>query len=357
MAINFNDNLRILAAKPIDSRYYNNQGTPWASTNAVYSGIPVTYRYIGLTVNVSNVEWWFANDTNTLVEKTGGSGGGSANTNTVVLAETITLAGTEYGSYDDGDTIISGTTVQTILETMFQKQVPPTYTSPTFNLDPSSATVEVGTVINYSLLPIFEKQDAGDVNRYTLVKDYNGFQYSLVDTTIVSAYNDITTDTVKDGADLSYEATVYYDEGDIKDDNLGNPYPSGRIPSGDLSDTYAVFGARRYYYGGDTQTTAPINNTEVKALSGNALNASNGTTFTINIAAGSTRVCFAYPATLQDVSTVKYVELGNGEVKDTFTQTTVSVGALNDIDPINYKVYTYLPAVPFGGSATYNVTI
>jgi hypothetical protein len=83
----------------------------------------------------------------------------------------------------------------------------------------------------------------------------------------------------------------------------------------------------------------------------------NGTTFTLNITAGATSVKFAYPAALRDVSSVKYVELGNGEVKDTFILTNELVEGAVGFTSINYKVYTYIPAIPFGDAVTYSVTI
>jgi hypothetical protein len=46
--------------KPIDSKYLN-ISTPWTSTGATNAGIPQSYRYIGLTVNIGGVEYWYKN--------------------------------------------------------------------------------------------------------------------------------------------------------------------------------------------------------------------------------------------------------------------------------------------------------
>jgi hypothetical protein len=66
---------------------------------------------------------------------------------------------------------------------------------------------------------------------------------------------------------------------------------------------------------------------------------------------------FAYPDTLRDVSTVKYVEVANSEVKDVFTKTSVNVEGANTYTAIGYKVYRYVPNAPFPNAATYVVTI
>ena len=68
-------------------------------------------------------------------------------------------------------------------------------------------------------------------------------------------------------------------------------------------------------------------------------------------------VVFAYPSSLRDITSVVYVEGLGAEVKDIFTKSIVSVTGANDYLPIDYKVYTYIPASPFGATATYNVTI
>ncbi len=60
MAIIINDNLAVNIGKPIDSKYLNIT-TPWISIGAVNAGIPLSYRYTGLTVNILGAEYWYAN--------------------------------------------------------------------------------------------------------------------------------------------------------------------------------------------------------------------------------------------------------------------------------------------------------
>ena len=59
MAIILNDNLKINAGKPIDSRYLTTGNTVYASTGATNSAIPVPLRYTGLTVNILGTEYWY----------------------------------------------------------------------------------------------------------------------------------------------------------------------------------------------------------------------------------------------------------------------------------------------------------
>ena len=59
MASNKNDNIRLLAPKPIDERYLHPSNRPWNSVSEALSGI--TYRHQGLMVNISGTIYWFRN--------------------------------------------------------------------------------------------------------------------------------------------------------------------------------------------------------------------------------------------------------------------------------------------------------
>lgn len=74
MAIILNDNIKINAGKPIDTKYLTTGNTAYISTAAVCAAIPVSERYLGLTVLVdtgtTSVEYWFRDDVNSLIPKT-----------------------------------------------------------------------------------------------------------------------------------------------------------------------------------------------------------------------------------------------------------------------------------------------
>jgi len=80
MAITLNDNLQINAGKPIDSKYFNASGVPYASLSEVLSTVGNPLRYQGLTVNVLGSEYWFQHGiTNSdLVFKNNGGTNGTA---------------------------------------------------------------------------------------------------------------------------------------------------------------------------------------------------------------------------------------------------------------------------------------
>lgn len=62
MPILRSDNLFIAAPKPVDNRYDNN-GQGYIDVAAVNAAIIQSYRYIGLTVNIQGVEYWYRDGT------------------------------------------------------------------------------------------------------------------------------------------------------------------------------------------------------------------------------------------------------------------------------------------------------
>lgn len=73
MGIILNDNIKINAGKPSESKYLSTGNTVYLSISEVTgtTGVPISERYLGLTVNINNTEYWFKTGvTNTdLIEK------------------------------------------------------------------------------------------------------------------------------------------------------------------------------------------------------------------------------------------------------------------------------------------------
>jgi hypothetical protein len=101
MAINFPDNINLGVGNPIDSKYLTTGNTTYVSVAAVNARITLAQRYVGLTVNINNVEYWYKDDVNDvdLVLKTAsGSGTITGATNGLsVSGKNIGLGGTLTG--------------------------------------------------------------------------------------------------------------------------------------------------------------------------------------------------------------------------------------------------------------------
>jgi trimeric autotransporter adhesin len=123
MAIILNDNLQINAGKPVDSKYLSSTNVPYTSVSAANTAIPQSYRYIGLKVNINNVEYWYYNgtaDVNLVALETPESVSGltAAANGLTVLGDnkTVVLGGTLTGNttinVDAFDLKFSGDSVQ-----------------------------------------------------------------------------------------------------------------------------------------------------------------------------------------------------------------------------------------------------
>lgn len=66
--------VKVLNPEPLDAFYYNTSGAPYTSTSQVTSQIPSSLRYIGQTVNINNIEYWFGSgvlDANLVIKGSG----------------------------------------------------------------------------------------------------------------------------------------------------------------------------------------------------------------------------------------------------------------------------------------------
>jgi hypothetical protein len=111
MAILINDNYNLTAPKPFDARYFSPVGTPWASVGAANTGIPSSFRYQGLTINIMGVEYWYGAgilDTDLVLKSNAGTLSGATN------GLHLTAGGTQValGGLLSGNTSFSGGILQ-----------------------------------------------------------------------------------------------------------------------------------------------------------------------------------------------------------------------------------------------------
>ena len=278
-------------------------------------------------------------------------------TDNVKTSEEISVMLTnDVGSYSNGDVIAAGTSVDSIVRKLLQVQIPPSYTAPTASISVTAGTsagsYEVGTTASPSFSGAFTKNDAGALSSIVIKK--NDVEVVTSTTSPVAHSDSFTIDgTVK------FKAVATYAEGTIKQDNFGEDYPSGHITAGSTTSSEITYsGYRKYFWGTDNVTTPAASSADVRALAESSTKAAAaGTKFNVSVKKNQTRATFAYPATLRDVSSVKYVEFNNDESKNFFTKTTVNVEGANGHTAIQYKVYTYIPAQPFPSDMTFAVTI
>ena len=158
------------------------------------------------------------------------------------------------------------------------------------------------------------------------------------------------TNTIKDGYTATYSHTVADNHTDVL---IKATAIAGTTTTEKSTNIKFV---RASFYGTDSvNSTAYTTSDEVRALT-KSLTLKSGSKFNISIPIGAKMVVIALPDTLS-VTSVKYVEGMNAEVKDIFTQTTVAVEGADGYTSATYKLYTYIPVLDFTQNVTYSVTL
>lgn len=258
-------------------------------------------------------------------------------------AEITVMGNSNIGALKPNDKIPAGTSLEEFIKKLTQVQVPPTYTQPTITIvnngGTASGNYEAGTSINPVVRATFTKNDAGDLTKISVLKggveagdggtnnpyDYTGDSFVLGDETV------------------TFTAKAEYGEGEIKNDNLGEPYPTGHIPAGNkTSSNYSYNGQRKAFWAGNvSDLPEEIDSAYIRALANSQLNIGTGQK-SIVFPAGTKSIIMALP-TGRTISAIRYDESNDNNMLQNFVHETVQVadarGEQNGLK--DYNVYTY----------------
>lgn len=283
----------------------------------------------------------------------GGGSGGDGYTDTTFLSELIKVTGVTVGGLSDGDEITQNTDLTTILKRILQKQIAPTYKLPTIQISGSNiANLEMGEIISPVITSTYTQNDAGIANRHTITSGSN----IVYDGDFINTYTlpniEVTQSTYQ------VRSTLYYNEGPIKEDNFGTPYPEGHIQAGSIqSNILNYIGYRKAFYEVfENPTPSPTTSDQVRALGNFIINPTKGKVTNVAIPIGTRTIIFGYPAILGSITDIKSQAL-NISVLSSFTNNTVMVSGANNYNPTQYNIYTSTSDLPFSSTDTYIVTI
>ena len=239
-----------------------------------------------------------------------------------------------FGKYTNGQTIpAKGKTLDEFLYDVVTKVVLPTYTAPSVSIsaNPAFGTYEIGyDPGQVTLSNTYTKNDGGNVTLTT----YNKGGTSLGAGVNINAPGPITSS-------VSYNVTVNYGAGTtVKNDNLGNPYPTGQITAGSTSSGSGSYSTYSKRFWGGTSVAFTASNTYNYASLSQALGSDNsGSSNSITVSltpTGTQNVFFAYLASSPDISSILYNGLEN---IDAFTKTLINITNAQG-HAQSYKVYT-----------------
>lgn len=206
------------------------------------------------TINTSIIEkWeWRGNHWIDVVDLQGGGG------STGILGQDFEVninPSKSFGKYKNGDTIpATGKTIEQFFDDVLTETIPPNYVNPTATIVATTSKYEVGEVVDISLSSTFNQNDAGSFTSVQIQR--NGVSISTSE-----IHLDENVTIPPQSSPLSYRARYDYLQGPVKNNNLGDPDPTGQIPAGHIfSNVISVFGLKKFFWG---NTDAFIGNDSV----------------------------------------------------------------------------------------------
>ena len=250
-----------------------------------------------------------------------------------------------------------GKNLKQVFDAIFVKESNPTTTQPSVTVKSTEAAAyEVGTTVTPTWDATFSagKYSYGPATGVTVtsweISDSEGNTASTEDGSFPA---------IVVGDETSYEITAKanHTEGVIPQTNTGNPYAAGQIKAGSKEGKVStkITGYRNTFFksvDAHTEITSDL----IRGLVASDAGLANGSTFDIEVPVGAIRTIFAYPADLQDVSSVIDVNGLGAQIKGSFTKSTVAVEGANGFEAIDYKVYV-MDYTPNTDANTFTVTI
>lgn len=251
--------------------------------------------------------------TGTTWKKISATGKGNVHGIDELLDEDITVKGVEVGNLTDGTKIDKGTSFTDILKQMLLKRIAATYTAPKASLSGDVTTFEKGVSTVVALTAAFTQNDAG---AETSIEITDGLSTATGGTASYTIYST-----------KEFTTTISYGEGDVKNDNMGDPSPTGHIEAGNVTATFKVTGLDPIYTG--TGAFDPDTNKGTKHLVAKPAKETTYKFTTVN------DTCFI--ASPYEISQV--LDQNSFDVTNTFTKTAVTYTRA-DSTTVTYNVYT-----------------
>lgn len=275
---------------------------------------------------------------------------GLINANNLTIGENNSFeVGVTVGGIHEGMIIKDDDNLFQTLRRMLRPPVSPSYIRPTITITGTTPlNREIGEIITIVFTVSKVQNDGGRLLDYT-IKRGDSIVYFEGD-------NPFTESDIQLMEDTTYQASMEYEQGPIKNDNEGNPDPTGRIEEGVATSSITYLAQRKAFFGRLTNNTIPNDSDIIRALENNLLNPQNNSQLVCNVMAGDRGLCFAYPSTLREPTSIIPLSLGLN-VRNSFTKITVSVEGANRISPVDYQVYYLINEFPFVNNDRYTLTI
>lgn len=267
-------------------------------------------------------------------------------------------------------TDLSGKTVEEVLKAILLKRVPASYSAPSVAIANNSGTAsgshEYGTTITPKIKATFTKNDAGSLTGIQFYKDN-----VAVDSTLSGNVASYTEGSFTLTKTTSYKAKASYNAGAIKNDNLGDPSPTGSIGAGSKeSSAYTYTPYYQGYFYGEIKGVVPaegqsyvdavkaaITPSNIRGMTKKNSAYAKGSIANKIFGKGAQAIVIACPSSNTGLTKVQNNSITQ-DVTKTFTKmnNTVNVPTADGTTTHPYNVWYYIPAEAYGSDETVDLT-
>lgn len=271
------------------------------------------------------------------------TGGGDA-----TLEKDISCAGvSNILGWPDGKTFNAGMSVTEFLEVHLRRAVAPTYITPSVKLTSTPTKVVVGSLLNTALKATFTAGSSGGLDFFEFWR-----VAKLLQTSSSNTYTDNNNFRIGEEY-ITYTVKASYMQGEVKDNNLGEPDESGRINAGVATRTSNVQGSYLVY--ATTQLVKPETATAGFIMANNRIGEVwKGQDFSFGLDTGGARyiAVLVPPGAELDLQNTKS---SNGvKIFEGVTPSNRSVPIGNG-ETATYKLYENTTIVPWSDEYTFNI--
>jgi hypothetical protein len=170
----------------------------------------------------------------------------------------------------------------------------PIYTIPSASITNVAQLIEKGeSLTNLTVNISFTQNDAGIANGYSLEKD--NIEISTTQNNVITL-SDIISNTILKGS-------VSYDEGNVKNDNFSEPYPTGKILAGTVtSSTITITPTFKNFLGFSSNTI--LTGPQITSLINSSLETVKAKNYTGVTAGSGNYLYYCYPWAYGNLSTI-----------------------------------------------------
>lgn len=272
--------------------------------------------------------------------------------------------GGQLGGYKTGDTIAVDTPIETVIKKLLAKQIPPVYTQPTValanNSGDKSGAYEYGSYVTPKVKATFTQNDAGELSSIKIKK--GSTEVATGDSSPLTYTAD---ESIQLTGTVTFTAVASYGEGDVKNDNLGDPYSEGHVEEGSVTSSnysYTVYD-QGYFWGILTTSSDEEELTSDIIRSGHMKNGAYAAgnikeTIAASEVANRKRIFVACPATKKGVTKIVMPSAQGADCTADFEKqsNTITVARANNTTGIAYNVWVYEPAL-ISDDQTFIVTL